>query len=160
LEVKRIYEAMFLFDPTAASSWEHVEEVVKRLMERANAEIIRLKKWDERRLAYEIDKHKRGTYVLCFFIAPTEKIVGLERDVKLSDEIIRALVLRRDKYTIEKVNEIADKSQGGAPDLPYGSEDRSERFERGGRGDRFAQVADVEDIAVDDIPAADEDETA
>jgi small subunit ribosomal protein S6 len=153
LEVKRIYEAMFLFDPTAAGSWEHVEEVVKRLLERANAELIRIKKWDERRLAYEIEGRKRGTFVLCFFNAPTEKIAGLERDVQLSDEIIRALVLRRDKYTIEKVNEIADKSQGYAPESPFGSDERPEREERGGR---FVKAAEAQEVAGEEVVADEE----
>jgi len=30
-----------------------------------------MRKWDERRLAYEIKKQKRGLYILCYFKAPT-----------------------------------------------------------------------------------------
>jgi small subunit ribosomal protein S6 len=106
-----MYEAMFVFEPTSGSNWQHVEEEIQRLMTRADAELIRMKKWDERRLAYEVNGIKRGVYVLTFFMAPTDKIVGLERDVQLSEEILRVLVLSRSGYSIDQVNEIVDKSE-------------------------------------------------
>jgi small subunit ribosomal protein S6 len=151
LAVKRIYEAMFLFDPTAGSNWEHVEQEVGRLMERAEGELIRIKKWDERRLAYEIEGRRRGLYVLCFFRAPTNRIVDLERDVQLSEEILRVLCLRRDNYTEEMVNEIADKSQGYTPEPSYGYGDRGRGYGR----DRFAESNG--DRQSDDIEISDAD---
>jgi len=152
---------MFLFDPTAASSWEQVEEQVKRLMERAEGEIIKMKRWDERRLTYEVEGRKRGVYVLAFFKAPTEKIAGLERDVQLSEEILRVLVLCRDHMTDEKAIEIVDTSEAFVPpphheygdrgygdrdrgygDRGYGDRDRSDRDRRPEPG-RFGEPAET-----------------
>ncbi len=153
MSVKRIYEAMFLFDPTAGSSWEHVEEVIKRLMERAEGELIRMKKWDERRMAYEIEGRKRGVYVLAFFKAPTENIHGLERDVQLSDEIIRVLVLCRQDYTVEQASEIVEKAQAYTPPMHYGEGfGYGERTERGGYRDH----GPVESVEPAEIAEGDE----
>jgi small subunit ribosomal protein S6 len=88
------YEAMFLFDPGMATQWETIEKEISRIMQRANADVIGIKKWDERRLAYEIDHRKRGCYALTYFRAPHTGIGGIERDVHLSEMILRVLVLR------------------------------------------------------------------
>ena len=99
------YEAMFLFDPTFGNSFEKCESEVRRLMERAEAELLFCKKWDERRLAYKINGRKRGVYVLTYFKAPTDKIAGLERDAKISEDILRLLVLRAEGVTREMMEE-------------------------------------------------------
>ena len=90
------YEAMFLFDPTFGNSFEKCEAEIRRLMERASAEIILCRKWDERRLTYRIKGRKRGVYVLVYFQAPADKVASLERDAKLSENILRLLVIRAD----------------------------------------------------------------
>ena len=97
----RTYEAMFLFDTTFAADFSKVEQEIGRLMERADATIIKNRKWDERKLAYEIKGHKRGYYVLTFFKSLPEKIVGLERDAKLSEVVLRMMVMRADYMTDE-----------------------------------------------------------
>lgn len=90
------YEAMFLFDPTFGSAIENCESEVNRLMERAEGEILFIGKWDERRLAYRIDGRKRGVYMLVYFKAPPDKIVGLQRDAQISEDILRLMVVRAD----------------------------------------------------------------
>jgi small subunit ribosomal protein S6 len=92
---------MFLFDPTFGSSFENCEKEVHRLMDRAQAEVILCRKWDERRLAYRIKGRKRGVYVLVYFKAPPDKIAPLERDVQLSEDVLRVLVVRADGLTRE-----------------------------------------------------------
>jgi len=92
---------MFLFDPTFGSAFEKCEGEVRRLMDRASAELLFCRKWDERRLAYRIRGRKRGVYVLTYFKADTDKITPLERDAKLSENILRLLVLRADDVTPE-----------------------------------------------------------
>lgn len=99
------YEAMFLFDPTFGSSLEKCEGEIRRLMERAQAQILFCGKWDERRLAYKIRGRKRGVYVLVYFKAAPDKIASLKRDVKLSESILRILVLRADDVTREAMEQ-------------------------------------------------------
>jgi len=101
--MQRLYEGMFLLEAGRANaSWEESLNHVKNLLDRASATLVAAKKWDERKLAYEVDGHKRGVYMLAFFRADSAKIVGLERDCQLSDMILRTLILRRDKLTDEQ----------------------------------------------------------
>ena len=95
------YEAMFLFDPTFGASFENCETEIRRLMDRAEGELVFCRKWDDRRLAFKIRGCKRGVYVLTYFKAKPEKVVSLERDVRLSENILRVLVLRADDVTPE-----------------------------------------------------------
>ena len=122
----RAYEGMFLFDPAAATEWSNVEAEVNRLIGRADGQLIACKRWDERRLAYEIRGRKRACYVLTYFRAPGDRIAALERDVQLSENVLRCLVLRRDEMTDEEMKAAAEK----APEPPS----ETDRGERGGRG--------------------------
>ncbi len=101
---KRLYEAMFLVDSAlAASGWDETMKVIETFLERAKAEVVSIRKWDERKLAYEVNKVSRGTYILCYFKTDTQMITNLERDVKLSDKVLRVLVTNAEHYTEEEV---------------------------------------------------------
>jgi small subunit ribosomal protein S6 len=96
------YEAMFLLESGyAAAHWDDGIKEIQGILTKHGSEIIRLVKWDDRKLAYEISHHKRGTYVLAYFKAPGEGVSKIERDVQLSETILRVLVLRHDKVTEE-----------------------------------------------------------
>ena len=100
------YEGLFLFDNTVAHEWPAVEKEVRRLCERAGGQLQVCVKYDERKLAYEIKGRKRGTYVLTYFEAAPERIVDLERDARLSETVLRMLVLRADKISEERLAEL------------------------------------------------------
>ncbi len=114
------YEAMFVFDPTFGSELEKCETEIRRLMGRADAEIVVLNRWDERRLAYRIKGRKRGVYVLVYFKALPERIEGLERDAQLAENILRLLVLRAEGVTPEMMDKAASgrgaTAEGGPSD--------------------------------------------
>ena len=99
----KTYEAMFLLDSALATDWPTAEAEVKRILERAGATILGLKNWDERKLSHPVKGQKRGLYALSFFDAPPDKVVGIERDVHLSDKALRVLVLRREDLSPEKI---------------------------------------------------------
>ncbi|MEN6309106.1 MAG: 30S ribosomal protein S6 [Anaerohalosphaeraceae bacterium] len=100
METKRIYEALFLVDSAlAASQWDHVMEAIQKILDRAEARVISVRKWDERKLAYEIAGKSRGTYILAYFECGSSKISPMERDVQLSEDILRVLVVRTDCMT-------------------------------------------------------------
>jgi len=95
---------MFLVDSAlAGSDWDAVLQTIKSILQKAEAEILWLQKWGERKLAYEINHKARGTYILCYFRADGGKIRDIERDVRLSERIMRVLILRADKYMAEQI---------------------------------------------------------
>ena len=118
-DTKRLYEAMFLVDSAqAASDWGGVIASIEKILKKAERDIVSIRKWDERKLAYEIKGHSRGTYILCYFRANGEKIQDIERDVQLSEQIMRVLILSADHMTQEDIerNLISRKdSEMGTP---------------------------------------------
>lgn len=101
---KRLYEGMFLVDSAEATAdWDGVETSIKNILDRAEAEIVSLRKWEERRLAYEIDGKSKGTYILCYFRADGKRIGDIERDVQLSERIMRVLILCAEHMTQEDI---------------------------------------------------------
>src|SRR5437762_2753417 len=88
------YEAMFLFGPAAATEPDAAVNTAKGIIERHGGQILVIKKWDERKLAYEIRGNKRGTYVIAFFKGPGNAVTAIEHDVNLSEEVLRVMVLR------------------------------------------------------------------
>lgn len=115
--VKRVYEGMFLVDSgKAAADWDGVNNAIKTILERADAEIISMRKWDERKLCYEVQKKARGTYILVYFNVDTQKIAGIERDVQLSEDVMRVLILQGEHITEEFMNKetplmVAEKAE-------------------------------------------------
>ena len=106
----RVYEAMFLISQHEAASLgsavEHIEEIINR----SGGEIVAMRKWDERRLAYEIEKQKRGCYILAFVRGPGSCVAEIERLVNISERIMRVLVLRADHLTEEEIATHDDRS--------------------------------------------------
>src|SRR5688572_8310225 len=93
------YEAMFLIGQAAAANLPDVIDHIKDIFHRAGAELVAMKKWDERRLAFEIKKQKRGLYILTYFKAQNTALPGIERDCNLSERILRVMILRADHLT-------------------------------------------------------------
>src|ERR1035437_1279976 len=120
------YEALFLLNASyATGSWDAAKGEVEHILHRANAEILHLRKWDERRLAYEIRGNKRGVYVLAFFKCEGPKVVGIERDVQLSENILRVLVLKSDHIALKDVENMQ-------PQQPVIEEHDTRGFRRAG----------------------------
>ena len=99
---KVLYEAMFLVDSAeAASDWEGINQLISGLLEKFGAEIVSSRKWDECRLAYDVNGKSRGTYILCYFRSEGAKIQEIERAVQLSERIMRVLILNAERMTQE-----------------------------------------------------------
>jgi len=97
---KRTYEAMFLLDGSN-SEFEAAARPIRAVLDRNEAEVLALKPWDERRLAYEIKGRRRGLYALAYFNADPERIKEIEHDCQLSEEILRALIIHKEHLSEE-----------------------------------------------------------
>jgi len=134
------YEAMIVFDPTFGANFDGCESEVRRLVERAEGEVVFLHRWDERRLAYKIKGRKRGVYVLFYFNAEPNRIARLERDAQLSEHVLRTLVIRADGVTREMM-EKATIARTVESEEDDDSSDFSRRPRRGRRGTETSTVA-------------------
>ena len=79
------------------------EEVIKGLITRftdlinTEGKVTEVTEMGKRRLAYEIGKNKEAYYVLFTFEAKSELIAELERNYRITDEIIKFIVVRKDE---------------------------------------------------------------
>jgi len=90
-----LYEAMFLLDSAkAATAWDDTVKHVHDILVKHHSEIVASRQWDERRLAYPITGHKKGTYLLTYFRTEGGNLDEIVADCLLSDVIIRELVLK------------------------------------------------------------------
>lgn len=97
------YEFMFILDPTLddAASLAVVDRV-ESIVKGQGGQIVSLKPWERRRLAYPIAGHNEGLYMLCYFDAPPTAITGIQSRVRLTEGVLRFLVLRTDQETRER----------------------------------------------------------
>ncbi len=102
--VKKLYEGLFLIDSAlAASDWDGINALIKNILEKNGAEIDSMRKWDERKLAYDINRKSRGTYILVYFKAPGGSIRIIEREIRLSERVLRLLILNAEAMSKEDI---------------------------------------------------------
>ena len=92
-----VYEGMFILDASKYSrDPAAMAQQITDLVEQHGGTILASRLWDERKLAYPINGHKKGVYWLTYFRMPGGNLVSLERQCEITDEIIRKLVLKVD----------------------------------------------------------------
>lgn len=72
-----------------------VVEKFKNLLE-TSASLLNMDEWGKRRLAYPIDDRNEGYYVLVEFNADSAFPHELERIYKITDEIIKYIIIKKD----------------------------------------------------------------
>ena len=147
--MSRKYELVYVVSPDATD--DQVTEVhtqVESIVQRMNGQLEKTDNWGRRKLAYEIGRHKEGTYVLEVINGDGELMKEIDRRLKVTDLVIRHLVVRVDEEqaVVERTrNERADTSRrrrvarGLSPDRQPGEgqrgepdDDRDDRFDMGG----------------------------
>lgn len=96
-EIINRYECMYILDTSLGE--EKVAALAGKLKEliEQNGTIESVEEWGNRRLAYPINDLKEGYYVLTYFTSKPEFPTELERICNITDGVIRAMVLRKDK---------------------------------------------------------------
>ncbi len=78
---------------------EGIKALITRYTDLINTEgkVSNVNEMGNRKLAYEIGKNKEGYYVVFEFEAKPELITELERNYRITDEIIKFIVVRKDE---------------------------------------------------------------
>lgn len=98
------YEGMFLFKvKDAKEGWDGLVEHVGKMVEAAGGVVASAVKWEERKLVYDIKGHSRAAYMLVHFETPPSGIDSIWSSCKLSDRVLRVLILKDEKGTMGKV---------------------------------------------------------
>ena len=103
-----VYEGLFIFDSDLyAKGVDEVSSQVAGIVEQLGGEVLLSRLWDERKLAYPIKGHRRGTYWLAYFRIEPPAVKDLTRQFQLSDSILRFLILRVDPRLVDTLVEHA-----------------------------------------------------
>ncbi|NLC04333.1 MAG: 30S ribosomal protein S6 [Tissierellia bacterium] len=93
----RKYELVFIFLPTQEEEKRvQLLDRFKKIIE-ADGSISNVDEWGIRKLAYLIDDIAEGYYVLIHFEATPEVITEIDRVARISDSIMRHMIIREDK---------------------------------------------------------------
>ena len=147
--MSRKYELVYVVSPEASD--DQVAELhtqVESIIQRLHGQLEKTDNWGRRRLAYEIGRHKEGTYVLEVINGDGELMKEIDRRLKVTDLVIRHLVVRVDEEqgVVDRTrarrtetsrrrrtarglpaDRLPGEGQRGEPD-----DDRDDRFDMGG----------------------------
>ena len=103
------YEGMFLVDSSKyAADPDGTIKSILEIVEKAGGEVVAHRAWQEGRLAYEIEGQRKGLHYLVLFRMPGEGMTSLTRACKLSELILRQLVVKHGEILFEAmVNSVA-----------------------------------------------------
>lgn len=91
----KAYEIMYIVKPTTDELFEEINDKFKTLIESNGGVIEKLDRWGKKRLAYEINGFNDGLYVLVTFNAESACVKELDRVMKITDEILRHMIIRK-----------------------------------------------------------------
>lgn len=135
----RTYEALYIISATLEDdAIQTIATDVANLITNSGGEIVRSEHWGRRKLAYEVKKQADGFFVLLRFTASPEFIAKLDLHFKLSETIIRHMIVHFDEATLRleeeqakrKRDELARQTARGDDD----DDDRDDLAMAGGRG--------------------------
>lgn len=91
------YETIFIINPTVEETG--IKALIQKFSDLINndGKVETVEEMGKRKLAYEIKKNKEGYYVVVNFEANPELIKELERVYRITDEVIKFIVVRKDE---------------------------------------------------------------
>lgn len=89
------YEIMYIVKPYEDEKFEAVVEKFNTLITNNGGVIEKIDRWGKKRLAYEMQGLNEGLYVLVTFIAEPAAVKELDRVMKITDEILRHMIIRK-----------------------------------------------------------------
>ena len=105
---ENVYEGLFILNSELyARSPDEISGQMAAFIEKTGGEVLLSRFWDERKLAFQIKGHKRGTYWLTYFKIDATKVKELNRQFQITDSILRFLFLKLDPRIVDAVVEHA-----------------------------------------------------
>ncbi len=111
---ENVYEGMFILDSNQyGRDPGAVSGQIAKIIEEAGGSVMVSRLWEERRLAYPIKGHRKGTYWLVYFRLDGSRLTGIQRQCELSDMVLRNLFLKVDPRIVDTLVEhaVAGRSQ-------------------------------------------------
>ena len=98
MSTSRQYELVYIVTPDASEpDVTELHTQIEQIIERFKGTLDKTENWGRRRLAYEIGKHREGTYVVETITGSGELMKEIDRRLRVNDAVIRHLVVRVDE---------------------------------------------------------------
>ncbi|WP_040466890.1 30S ribosomal protein S6 [Geminocystis herdmanii] len=92
------YEMMFILRPDLTHDQVNKQlHKYRDLLKQNGAQKVSMEVWGKRRLAYQILKFQDGIYILTHYTGDGSQVAIIERDMRLSENVIRYLTIKLDK---------------------------------------------------------------
>lgn len=90
------YESVVIVNPNLEE--ESIKNLIKKFSDLINTDgkITSVEEFGKRKLAYEIKKQKEGFYIVIKFEAKPELIAELERNYRITDEVMKFMVVKEE----------------------------------------------------------------
>ena len=113
--MRRDYELGFILNPEVSEEQTGaILERIERIVKNHDGQVVKVNQWGRRRLAYPIEHHRDGYYVFIDMILTPETVIELDRTLKVSEEVMRHLVKRRDPKAVQKEREEREEREARA----------------------------------------------
>jgi small subunit ribosomal protein S6 len=89
-----LYETLFVVHPEKGPRMKELIERFKKVIEAQEGSLSHVEEWGLRDLAYRVQKQGKGFYTLLQYRSPARAVDELERNLKLTDGILRYLTVR------------------------------------------------------------------
>jgi len=157
--VRRDYEIGFILNPEVNEEQTHaILERIEQIVARYDGQVMKVNQWGRRRLAYTINHHRDGFYVFIDTILTPETVSELDRTLKVSEEVLRHLIKKRDPKTVQKERE-ARAAAAAAPPPTVAAAETPPQEETATPAAEEAPVSDIlSPEEIDYVPPAIEDE--
>jgi small subunit ribosomal protein S6 len=111
---QNVYEGMFILDSNRyARDAAGVVSQIPSTVEQMGGQVLASRLWEERRLAYPIKGHRKGTYWLTYFKLDGNQVTNLERQFQLNESVVRSLFLKIDPRIADTM--VQHALTGGGP---------------------------------------------
>ncbi len=109
----RKYETVFISDPDIQDQTRtELFDKVRNIIAKGNGYLIDFDDWGSKKLSYEIKKKLRGHYVCVTYGGSGELVKELERNMRLSDDIMKFMtILLSDHVTLEQLEKEAEEAK-------------------------------------------------
>jgi len=92
------YEIMYIIRPTVLEDERNaLIEELSNIFTSRGSEVVKKSEWGTRELAYEIEKHKKGYYVVLDVLSSEEARAEFDRVVRIREDVIRYLILKDER---------------------------------------------------------------
>ncbi len=100
-----LYESIFIVRPTLSDEeTNQVVDKMKRVLEKSGATLMKSEIWGKKRLAYEVKRARKGTFVYFNFKSGGQVIGELERSYRMEDSVLKFMTVKQDERTLPTPN--------------------------------------------------------